>query len=356
MTNSNTLFGHLAQRFSVHPENLATEALLYILNNTLKSKDIFARYFASTEDNFAPIVQFSSQVSSEGETIPDLVGIDEEGENVFVIENKFWAELTPNQPLGYLPLLPIGKSSALFFVCPEKRLSTLHPEIIRLLGDSHQYETRETVLETEDVIINKLADSKYLTLVSWRRLLSDLESLLDPISERTLIADLNQLQGLCERMDNEGFIPLRSGETSNLEIPRRIMNYRDLITGMSNILIQNGEIDVSGLRATFGRYHTGRYIFLRKEGEFGASLVVDFALWRSFGLSPIWLRFHYTNFGRGKEVSDILSKTNLYINYVEENPRVVVTPILLTHSSDRQKVIRNCADQIRSISRILLDT
>jgi hypothetical protein len=355
VTNSNTLFGHLAQRFSAHPENLATEALLYILNNTQNSKDIFTRYFSFTDDNFTPIEQFSSQVSSEGETIPDLVGTDGEGDNVFVVENKFWAELTANQPLGYLPLLPKGKSSALFFVCPEKRLITLHSELIRLIDETGDYGDREIIQETEDIIIDRLVDSQYLALVSWRRLLSDLESLLDPISERALIADLNQLQGLCEQMDSEGFIPLRSGETGNLEIPRRIMDYRNLIDDIVQQLVDTSDASTSGLASAASYYSTGRYINLRKRGEFGSLLAVDFDFWRKSGHSPIWMKFNYTEFGRGNKASELLSKTNLYIDYIEEYPKVVGTPILLTHSSDKQKVIQNCADQIRNITTILLD-
>jgi hypothetical protein len=88
-------------------------------------------------------------VSSEDETIPDLVGTDGEGDNVFVVENKFWAELTSNQPLGYLPLLPKSKSSALFFVCPEKRLATLHSELIRLINETGNYGDREIIQETQ---------------------------------------------------------------------------------------------------------------------------------------------------------------------------------------------------------------
>jgi hypothetical protein len=34
MTQSDRLFGHLALRFGVHPENLATDALTYILQST----------------------------------------------------------------------------------------------------------------------------------------------------------------------------------------------------------------------------------------------------------------------------------------------------------------------------------
>ena len=57
---------------------------------------------------------FSSPVSSNDDTIPDLVATDIAGNKIFIVENKFWAKLTPNQPVGYLPLLSKQAPSALF--------------------------------------------------------------------------------------------------------------------------------------------------------------------------------------------------------------------------------------------------
>ena len=105
MNTSDTLFGHLALRFSSHPENLATEALLFLLNNSKDANGLFARYLSGCGQDFPPVNLFSSQVSSDDDTIPDLVATDIAGNKIFIVGNKFWAELTPNQPVGYLPLL-----------------------------------------------------------------------------------------------------------------------------------------------------------------------------------------------------------------------------------------------------------
>ena len=105
MNTSDTLFGHLALRFSPHPENLATEALLFLMNNSKDANGLFAEFLSGYGQEFPPVTRLASQVSSDGNTIPDLVAIDQAGSAVFIVENKFWAELTPNQPVGYLPLL-----------------------------------------------------------------------------------------------------------------------------------------------------------------------------------------------------------------------------------------------------------
>ena len=105
MDTSDTLFGHLALRFSSHPENLATEALLYLLNKSRDAKGLFAGYLSGHGQDFPPITRFNSQVSSDDNTIPDLVATDMAGNNIFIVENKFWAGLTENQPISYLKQL-----------------------------------------------------------------------------------------------------------------------------------------------------------------------------------------------------------------------------------------------------------
>ena len=134
MNTSATLFGHFALRFSSHQENLATEALLYLLNNSRDANGLFPGYLSGFGQDFLPVTRFSSQVSSDDDTIPDLVATDVAGNKIFIVENKFWAELTPNQPVGYLPLLSKQTTSALFFVCPEKRLSVLEAELGHLIS------------------------------------------------------------------------------------------------------------------------------------------------------------------------------------------------------------------------------
>ena len=356
MNTSDTLFGHLALRFSSHPENLATEALLYLLNNSRDANGLFAGYLSGSGQDFPTVTRFNSQVSSDDNTIPDLVAIDEAGDNIFIVENKFWAELTPNQPVGYLPLLSKETPSALFFVCPEKRLSVLEAELGRLISSSSEYPNYQHMQRSEDIALSRLTGTQFLVVVSWRRLLADLEVLLDPIAERTLVADLHQLKGLCDQMDQEGFIPLRTNETGNMEIPRRIINYSDLIDDIVNELRESGDVSTDGLARSSTAEFTGRYIDIRKRDEFGGLLALDFVAWRKFGRSPIWLEFNSSEWGKAQEVTALLSRTDLdFIDLAASSARPGVgIPITLMPNADKRKVIKNCASQIRKIADILL--
>ena len=42
-----------------------------------------------------------------------------------MVESKFWAPLTPNQPIGYLRRLPVDREGMVLFIAPEGRYGTL---------------------------------------------------------------------------------------------------------------------------------------------------------------------------------------------------------------------------------------
>jgi hypothetical protein len=116
------LFGHLAARFSTHPENLATEALVFIVNRSPAMREVLRRLVGRTGIELPSLARFRSQASDDQGNIPDLVGLDATGAERLFVENKFWAGLTENQPAGYLERLPAEGSAVLVFVVPSKRL------------------------------------------------------------------------------------------------------------------------------------------------------------------------------------------------------------------------------------------
>ena len=102
-----TLFGHLANQFSHQPENLATESLHYLLSRSNNAKKVLIDLLSETKIKLPLDINFQTQVSGDDHSIPDLIGTDINGNNVVIIESKFWAGLTEHQPTTYLKrLLP----------------------------------------------------------------------------------------------------------------------------------------------------------------------------------------------------------------------------------------------------------
>ena len=71
---ADSLFGHLAHNFSAHPENLATEALAYILNKSSVARGAFMRLLSQGGGSFPPDLRFITQAAGPDQAIPDLVG------------------------------------------------------------------------------------------------------------------------------------------------------------------------------------------------------------------------------------------------------------------------------------------
>jgi hypothetical protein len=110
------LFGHLATQFATSPENLATESLNYILQSPTARRAMVTFLGQAAGVELDERYTFRTQVGGTDAAVPDLVGFDSNGDQSLIIEAKFWAGLTDNQPVGYFNRLPAGNSGALVFL------------------------------------------------------------------------------------------------------------------------------------------------------------------------------------------------------------------------------------------------
>jgi hypothetical protein len=108
---------------------LATEALHFILTHSTEGRHSFARLLSTFGDRLPEPLHFKTQAGDEKGSIPDLVGLDGQGVEQAIIEAKFWAGLTPRQPLAYLDRLP--SSGLLIFLVPARRTDMLWHELLQ---------------------------------------------------------------------------------------------------------------------------------------------------------------------------------------------------------------------------------
>ena len=196
-----------------------------------------------------------------------------------LIEAKFWAGLTGNQPNVYLKRLPPGM--ALLFVAPELRIVTLWSKLRCLAGVGH---LRSDPDETDFKSVTTGA-GKRLMLISWRRLLDRLEA----AGDSQLRSEIQQLRGVADRYDADAFLPLRQEEFAP-EIPRRLLGLRRLVDDATMEAVEQGYADIEGLKATPTANGYGRYLRLRGSGAwFG--IASDLWARGSYPDTPLWLRF-----------------------------------------------------------------
>ena len=115
--NRTSLLAKISPMFSGKTEDVAVEALGHILNGSQPARDALSEVLRISGAEVGRIAEVETQVTIEDDARPDLAAYNEDGSRCVLIEAKFWAGLTKNQPLTYLRhLLRVPKTSALLFV------------------------------------------------------------------------------------------------------------------------------------------------------------------------------------------------------------------------------------------------
>ena len=288
MTTHDTLLGHIVPMYG-KTELVATEALRYILQQSDAARKALESMMINSGVEVGSLTRFQTEaIGDEGERV-DLVCYDAAGTERVLIEAKFWAGLTDNQPNTYLARLPEDTHSALLFVAPAQRIETLWPELCRRAEEQHAVTvTSDTANSSELRGVSVGSNGHKMMVTSWRAVLEHMESQASISGDRTAVRDIEQLHGLTERMDSNAFLPIHSDELGP-EIPRRISNYLKLVNAVATRMKESDLVGWSGpLTSSWGS--NGMYMSL---GDAFTWFGIDYNLWSQLGDSPLWLQLRY---------------------------------------------------------------
>ena len=157
--------------------------------------------------NSDSIVRFRTQLGYDGgKSRPDMIGCDASGAARLLVESKFWAGLQPAQSSRYLNQIDSSAPGVLLFICPERRIEYLWPQVCSQLEDGEDAVeldpidaiegTRRAVVRDRDV---------HLVLFSWRLLL---DRMSEAAEDSAVKSDVDQLRGLAQSENEKGFMPL----------------------------------------------------------------------------------------------------------------------------------------------------
>lgn len=282
-----SLLGQFYSRIRGSQEDIASEGLVYILNRSKYASDALVT-LANVECGVAfSNLRFKTQVTGQNLERPDISGFDDNNNEKIIIEAKFWAALTDNQPNEYLKrLAPSG--GVLLFVCPSLRVGLLWKELSRRLQSDN-----ETPVYDSDKQVAKLEKGCFVVIKTWDQILGVIKMVLsqekDTETREGLISDLNQIIGFCKQIDNESFLPIVDSDLSP-SIGRRMYSYYSLVDKVLGKLISNGKVavDTTGLRATPQRSGYVRYF---KSDPLMLSIGLNFEFWFSRADTPFWFGF-----------------------------------------------------------------
>ena len=275
---SDSLLAHLAWRFPGATEDIATEALQYILSKQDGAQTALADLLRSGGADPEPMDSFDTQRVYQRSKKPDLVAFNEERE-VLLVESKFWALLTSQQPNGYLRLMmkDLPNAKNLLFIVPEVRQDELWKELREQAGKEFRVTDERTAGGVRSAAVG--SDDHRLMLTSWHTLLDGLKR-----NGTDVDGDLRQLRGLCApARDDEplGCVDIvdDTGELSKVD------HYKAFLGDAVALAESRGIIDTKGLSYGVGGSSYGRYIhFVNAAGE-------------RFATAYAWVGFNFARTG-----------------------------------------------------------
>ena len=281
------LLAHLSFRLTSQHEVIATEGLTYILQQSDVCRRAMELLAGSVGCNLPEIVSYRAEVAGEDLERPDVVGRVDTGQEVLIIEGKFDAGLTDNQPNNYLSRLPKGSEGLLIFVVPELRVEGLWKVVISRAENDYDLADHKELPDGSKCV--NVGSGHKLLMISWGNLLNSLLQHAQR-SDSQITNDILQLISLCDRIEGETFKPFRSEELTSTRIGRRHRDLCNLVDAITDRLLAAGSASVKGLKATPQRDGYVRYIrFGDDNSKVGGSIRLDYTSWVENEISPIWL-------------------------------------------------------------------
>lgn len=349
--DNNSLLAHLAYKFSGQTETTATEALGYILSRSEAARNALRDTLKTGGADVGPIVKVQTEVEISKAAKVDLIGFDTGEAKRALLEVKFWAGLTKNQPNTYLEeLLKNEEPSALLFVAPESRQETLWPEVLRLAnaGGFALSETTGTALPS--AVVN---DGPHrLMLTSWRAVLGAMASRASVDGDSAAERDILQLNALCEREDTEAFLPLLSSELGP-QFARRMPQFIQLAEDAREHVKVKPFVSVTYPTNSATNSH-GRYLTLLENVPvwFG----VRYDLWAKRGDTPLWLVVRRTSFDWAADFNEVkrcLGPLTIENPSIVDTPEGILIPFFLPTGVERKEALESVAARIEKVCDLI---
>lgn len=202
MTDNDTLLSHIARWRTIGREDIATDALAFILSRSTAARRAFADFLGDGNYDAAAaapeIAAVRTQYTLSNGPAPDMACLDDSGQVLALVESKFWAGLTANQPVAYWNALPADASATLLFLAPAHRIDPggLWGELTHRLEQAG-HPLASPVHKAEHTITAQASDgSRRLMLTSWKTLLDYLGQAAWQQQDAQAAFEIAQLQGL----------------------------------------------------------------------------------------------------------------------------------------------------------------
>ncbi len=313
---SKSLLSHIAGNFISEYENVANSSVAYLLNEYQAARAALAHVIEMDSVPYYYVTELATKSNGR----PDVTGLNANGDKMVIIEGKFWANLTENQPVHYLEELSEG--GKLLFLTPEKRICSLKTEIDRRLDG-----------------VNDRVE-----VCSWNKFLTLVEAENRKNYNDALASDLAQFRELCRRMDDEGMAPLSASDLDPMH-GRMSYYFSEIIDACNHALRDWEHSNFNGLRTTATKNGYGFYFH-----GFGFGCFLQFSpyAWFTKGShTPIWLDIYDSKWARSEKIFHYLNMFDSQNSYDEEGHSSY--GIVLQTGMDKYETVHHIRKKVISI-------
>ncbi len=291
-----TLLGHLLPLIKVSKqEDIATLSLQYILSSYPKLNERFSRLIGEKlHSKIEDELLYSCQSVGNEKERPDMSGSDISGREQLLIEAKFYAGLTENQPITYLKRIGKNGGAGLVFVCPNNRSISLWGTLLEKCQDL-------SITNKSDYYVS--VDGVNMALVSWEEIIAVLS---EKATETTpdALSDIWQLKGYCDEIIRNAFTPFREADfgPDTAKLYRQIM---EMIPSLRSALLADERVkaDTNNLNVTPQKNGIVSYMHIN---DLNITIAFNADLWADETLvdTPFWLGIHDVGWNSSPQLVD----------------------------------------------------
>jgi len=292
-----SLLAHLYPYIKGSQEDVATFSLQYLLSQSESLNRAFTKRVADImQVDLEESLQYVCQVTgdSEEKERPDMAGINLNGEEVMLFEMKFYASLTVNQPRTYLERLKKNNGTGLLFVCPTVRRTSLWAKLNELCADM-------SVGKVNDYCVT--VDGVKMAIITWTEIIELLKQVASSV-DIAFSADIQQLEGYCNQLDSDAFIPF-TAEDLSANVAKMEERYYMVLDEVMDLLMADNSIMTSkkGTKATAYRKGYTRSLVI---DDYAITLNYDRDLWKNPASveTPFWVAVRRADWEQTAEIRE----------------------------------------------------
>jgi hypothetical protein len=334
----------IAERYHRKSEDVASDVVTYLINE-FPVHDAIRALFTRLGFPDSP-TRFTALPRQSGEHgVPDIRLREYGGKAKIIVENKFWARLTPHQPCGYLQDIDV---ELVLFVVPESRLRRIWEEVLSRCKREGMCDPNTDIFVNPSGRLGRVG-RKYVAVISWDVLIGVFEH--DTENTPDIQVFVEQLRRLCkveEKMEIRDISAENVGQKAKV-VAEDVYKFMRLVKPIVEAAEEEGFFQVNERQDKRSR---GEF-FIGVEGVLGAWdawIGFDARVWAQHGETPIWIEC-----GDRENIRDLRKKLPLNreaLSWFEDGDQIVV-PIPLRHGADQEAIVGAAVEQIGRVRRLL---